>query len=146
MTVWQRYINSAMKDGMYWDAAIVSIAQKQLLIAHQGGILARMTTPEIQALLGRNRDILLTRGLTLGGLKCLVIRDNLYGDAHYNTMDLRTKLLGDNSTRAIAVVLIDPVCLILIGEKGTQGGTLNLKALQTARSIKENLNINKPMF
>ncbi|XP_042329890.1 profilin-2-like [Sceloporus undulatus] len=140
MTVWQQYIHNFVRAGMCWDAAVVSIAQQQLLIAHQGGILARMTKAEIEALLGRNRDILLTEGLTLGGLKCLVIRDNLYADAHYHTMELRTKLVGDNGTRAIAVVLVNPVCLILIGEKGIQGGTLSLKAFQTAQSIKENYN------
>ncbi|CAI5795795.1 profilinprofilin-2-like [Podarcis lilfordi] len=142
MTVWQRYINSIMRDGICWDAAVVSIAQQQLLGAHRSGILTRVTKPEIQALLGRSRDILLTQGLTLGGLKCLVIRDNLYTDAHQYTMDLRTKLYGDNGdscTHAITVVLVNPVCLILIGRKGVQGGTLNMKALQTARYIKDNL-------
>uniref|UniRef100_A0A8C6XCN8 Profilin n=1 Tax=Naja naja TaxID=35670 RepID=A0A8C6XCN8_NAJNA len=96
-----------------------------------------MTKPEIEALLGKNRNILLTQGLTLGGHKCLVIRDNLYTDAQpwtsepRSTMDLRTKVYHgnkkDNCTHAIAVVLVYPVCLILIGMQGIQGGTLNLK-------------------
>ncbi|XP_061449348.1 profilin-2-like [Rhineura floridana] len=142
MTVWQGYINCVMRDGLCWDAAVISIAQQQLFGAHQGGLLAKVTKLEIQALLGRNRDILLTQGLTLGGLKCLVIRDNLYTDAHQYTMDLRTKLYGDNGdscTHAITIVLVNPVCLILIGQKGIQGGTLNMKAFQIARYIKDNL-------
>lgn len=131
-----------MCDGLCWDAAIVSIGQQQLLGAHQGGALARLNKPEIQALLGRNRRALLTQGLTLGGLKCLVIRDNLYMDTHQYTMDLRTKLYRDNEgcyTRAITVVLVNPVCLILIGQKGIQGGTLNMRAFEIARYIRDKL-------
>uniref|UniRef100_A0A8D2LAP6 Uncharacterized protein n=1 Tax=Varanus komodoensis TaxID=61221 RepID=A0A8D2LAP6_VARKO len=132
MTVWQRYINTSVCDGLCWDAAVISTAQQQLLCAHQGGILAKVTEPEIQVLLSRKRDVLLTQGLTLGGLKCLVIRDNLYTEAHQFAMDLRTKIYGDNSSRAIAVVLANPVCLILIGRKGIPGGILGMKAFQTA--------------
>lgn len=138
MTVWQQHINSLMKDGLCWDAAVLSIAQQQFLAAHHGGILAKLTKPEIQALLGRNRENLLTEGLTLGGLKCLVVRDNLYTDAHQYSMDLRTKLYSDNGescTRAITVVLVNSVCLILIGQKGIQGGTLNMKAFEMAHYI-----------
>lgn len=142
MPAWQVCINRLLREGSCWDAAVVSTAQHKLLAAHQGGVLANLTKAEIQALLGRNRHILLTQGLTLGGLQCLVIRDNLYTHAHQYTMDLRTKLYrdnGDSCTRAITVVLVNSVCLILIGLKGTQGGLLSMKAFELARYIKDNL-------
>lgn len=131
-----------MSDGLCWDAAIVSIQQLQLLGAHPGRALARLTKPELQALLGQNRRALLSQGLTLGGLKCMVIRDNLYTDSLQFTMDLRTKPYRDNEgcyTRAITVILVNPVCLILIGKKGIQGGTLNMKAFEVARYIKDTM-------
>ncbi|ETE59234.1 Profilin-2, partial [Ophiophagus hannah] len=143
MPSWQGCLNNFMRDGLCCDAAVISVAQQQVLRAHQGGILSRMTKSEIQALLGKNRNILLTQGLTLGGHKCLVIRDNLYTDAQQHTMDLRTKVYHgdkkDNCTHAITVVLVNPVCLILIGMQGIQGGTLNLKAFQIAKYIEEHL-------
>uniref|UniRef100_A0A674HXN5 Profilin n=1 Tax=Terrapene triunguis TaxID=2587831 RepID=A0A674HXN5_9SAUR len=107
MSVWQEYISSLMRDGLCCDAAVISMAHQQLLAAHPGGVLANLTQLEIQALLGRNRDTLLTEGATLGGLRCLVIRDNLYTDTHNYTMDLRTKQQenSDTCTYAITVAL-----------------------------------------
>ncbi|XP_059587797.1 profilin-1-like [Alligator mississippiensis] len=140
MAGWQSYINSLMKDGLCCDAAVVSIPHQQLMAAHHGGVLVNLTQAEIQTLLGRNRAPLLTQGLTLGGLQCLVIRDNLYEETHSYTMDLRTKHLEDdmdNYTHAVTVTLVSSVCLILIGHKGIQGGMLNLKAFEIARYIKD---------
>ncbi|EMP29666.1 Profilin-2 [Chelonia mydas] len=142
MSGWQEYISSLMRDGLCCDAAVISVAHQQLLAAHPGGVLANMTQLEIQVLLGRNRDTLLTKGTTLGGLRCLVIRDNLYTDTHNYTMDLRTKRQEENSdtcTYAITVALANPVCLILVGQKGIQGGTLNLKAFKMVRYIKNSM-------
>uniref|UniRef100_A0A452GMJ2 Profilin n=1 Tax=Gopherus agassizii TaxID=38772 RepID=A0A452GMJ2_9SAUR len=117
MSGWQEYISSLMRDGLCCDAAVISMAHQQLLAAHPGGVLENMTQLEIQALLDRNRDTLLTKGATLGGVKCLVIRDNLYTDTNNYTMDLRTKQQEN-------------MCLILVGQNGIQGGTLNLKAFK----------------
>uniref|UniRef100_K7F0S8 Profilin n=1 Tax=Pelodiscus sinensis TaxID=13735 RepID=K7F0S8_PELSI len=142
MSGWQEYVSSSMRDGLCCDAAVISVAHQQLLAAHPGGVLANVSQQEIQALLGRNRDALLTRGATLGGLRCLVIRDNLYADDTHNyTMDLRTKQQenSDAYTHAVTVALASPVCLILVGKKGIQGGTLNMKAFKMARYIKSRL-------
>ncbi|KAH1178415.1 hypothetical protein KIL84_012117 [Mauremys mutica] len=141
MSGWQDVISSLMRDGLCCDAAVISMAHQQLLAAHPGGVLANMTQLEIQALLDRNRDTLLTKGATLGGVKCLVIRDNLYTDTHNYTMDLRTKQQenSDTCTNAITVALANPVCLILVGQNGIQGGTLNLKAFKMVRYIKNSM-------
>nr|XP_035144941.1 profilin-2-like [Callithrix jacchus] len=69
------------------------------------------------------------------GIKCLLIRDNLYAEGN-NTMDLRTK--GQSrSSRAVTVVQIESVWLVVIGQKGTEGGPLNLKAFEMAGYIRE---------
>uniref|UniRef100_A0A8C8VKI5 Profilin n=1 Tax=Pelusios castaneus TaxID=367368 RepID=A0A8C8VKI5_9SAUR len=141
MSGWQEYVRSLMRDGLCCDAAVISMAHQQLLAAHPGGVLANLTQLEIQALLGKNRDILLTKGATLGGLRCLVIRDNLFTDTNNYTIDLQTKQQEnmDACTCAVAIALASPVCLILVGQKGIHGGMLNLKAFKMARYIKNTM-------
>ncbi|KAJ7305191.1 hypothetical protein JRQ81_011098 [Phrynocephalus forsythii] len=142
MSFWKGCINFIMRDTLCYDAAFVSVPHRQLLCACPEGILAQVTKPEIESLFGSNREVLLTQGLTLGGLKCVVVRDNLCTKNQPRTMDLRMTFSGnsgEHSNRAITVVLINPVGLILVGQRGVQGGTLSMMAFQAARYIKDNL-------
>ncbi|OBS60461.1 hypothetical protein A6R68_08409 [Neotoma lepida] len=55
------------------------------------GNFIQMTQEEVQTLLAKEeREKLFVQGVTLAGIKCLLIRDNLFTEGN-NSMDLRTK-------------------------------------------------------
>uniref|UniRef100_A0A8C6D565 Profilin n=1 Tax=Moschus moschiferus TaxID=68415 RepID=A0A8C6D565_MOSMO len=123
--IWQDCITLFLQTGMCCDAAIITNSPPWLLASYPEGNLFQLTQEEIQILLVREeREKLFLQGITLAGTKCLLIRDNLYTEGN-NTMDLRTK------------VQIESVYLVLMGQKGTEGGPLNLKAFEIAGYIKE---------
>nr|XP_020749623.1 profilin-2-like [Odocoileus virginianus texanus] len=98
--------------------------------------LFQLTQEEIQILLVREgREKLFLQGITLAGTKCLLIRDNLYTEGN-NTMDLRTKSQSWGS-QAVTVVQVESVYLVVMGQKGTEGGPLNFKAFEMAGCVKE---------
>ncbi|KAM4675852.1 profilin-2-like [Discoglossus pictus] len=136
MNVWQKYISEVMEDGICSDAAVLSTGQQPLkvLACHPGGIFEKLKKAEIEQLLSPNREILLTKGVTLGGRRCTVIRDLLHLEGH---MDLRTKPERDGDlAHAVTLVKVGESCsLLLLGTYGTQGGSLNYKAAQMARNI-----------
>uniref|UniRef100_A0A8C7AID5 Profilin n=1 Tax=Neovison vison TaxID=452646 RepID=A0A8C7AID5_NEOVI len=114
-----------LQTGMCCDAAIITNSPPWLLASYPEGNLFQLTQEEIQILLAREgREKLFLQGITLAGTKCLLIRDNLYTEGN-NTMDLRTK------------VQIESVYLVVMGQKGTEGGPLNLKAFEMAGYIRE---------
>ncbi|XP_037588596.1 profilin-2-like [Cebus imitator] len=134
--VWQDCISILLQTGMCCDAAIITNSPPWLLASYSEGNLLQLTQEEIQILLAREeREKLFLQGVTLAGIKCLLIRDNLYAEGN-NTMDLRTK--GQSrSSRAVTVVQIESVWLVVIGQKGTEGGPLNLKAFEMAGYVRE---------
>uniref|UniRef100_A0A452RA55 Profilin n=1 Tax=Ursus americanus TaxID=9643 RepID=A0A452RA55_URSAM len=114
-----------LQTGMCCDAAIITNSPPWLLASYPEGNFFQLTQEEIQILLSREgREKLFLQGITLAGTKCLLIRDNLYTEGN-NTMDLRTK------------VQIESVYLVVMGQKGTEGGPLNLKAFEMAGYIRE---------
>uniref|UniRef100_A0A8C3YCL1 Profilin n=1 Tax=Catagonus wagneri TaxID=51154 RepID=A0A8C3YCL1_9CETA len=123
--VWQDCITLFLQTGTCCDAAIITNSPPWLLASYPEGNLFQLTQEEIQILLVREgREKLFLQGITLAGTKCLLIRDNLYTEGN-NTMDLRTK------------VQIESVYLVVMGQKGTEGGPLNLKAFEMAGYIRE---------
>uniref|UniRef100_A0A8C4KRC7 Profilin n=1 Tax=Equus asinus asinus TaxID=83772 RepID=A0A8C4KRC7_EQUAS len=123
--VWQDCITLFLQTGMCCDAAIITNSPPWLLASYPEGNFFQLTQEEIQILLAREeREKLFLQGITLAGTKCLLIRDNLYTEGN-NTMDLRTK------------VQIESVYLVVMGQKGTEGGPLNLKAFQMGGYIRE---------
>ncbi|DAA12778.1 profilin-2-like [Bos indicus] len=137
--VWQDCITLFLQTGMCYDAAIITNSPPWLLASYPEGNLFQLTQEEIQILLAREgREKLFLQGITLAGTKCLLIRDNLYTEGN-NTMDLRTKGQSRGS-QAVTVVQIESVYLVVMGQKGTEGGPLNLKAFEMAGYIKEAIN------
>lgn len=134
--VWQDCITLFLQTGMCCDAAIITNSTPWLLASYPEGNLFQLTQEEIQILLAREgREKLFHQGITLAGTKCLLIRDNLYTEGN-NTMDLRTKGQSQGS-QAVTVVQIESVYLVVMGQKGTEGGPLNLKVFEMAGYIKE---------
>ncbi|ELV12070.1 Profilin-2 [Tupaia chinensis] len=121
---------------MCCDAAIIINSPPWLLASYHEGNLFQLTSEEIQILLARDgREKLFLQGVTLANTKCLVIRDNLYTEGN-NTMDLRTKGQSRGS-QAVTIVQIESVYLVVMGQKGTEGGPLNLKAFEMSGYIRE---------
>ncbi|XP_010971965.1 profilin-2-like [Camelus bactrianus] len=134
--VWQDCLTLFLQTGMCCDAAIITNSPPWLLASYPEGNLFQLTQEEIQVLLVREgREKLFLQGITLAGTKCLLIRDNLYTEGN-NTMDLRTKGQSRGS-QAVTVVQIESVYLVVVGQKGTEGGPLNLKAFEMAGYIRE---------
>uniref|UniRef100_H0Y0P5 Profilin n=1 Tax=Otolemur garnettii TaxID=30611 RepID=H0Y0P5_OTOGA len=133
---WQDCITLFLQTEMCCDAAIITNSPPWLLASYSEGNLFQLNQEEIQILLARDgREKLFHQGITLAGTKCLLIRDNLYTEGN-NTMDLRTKAQSRGS-QAVTVVQIESVYLVVMGQKGTEGGPLNLKAFEMAGYIKE---------
>uniref|UniRef100_A0A8D2JQ05 Profilin n=1 Tax=Sciurus vulgaris TaxID=55149 RepID=A0A8D2JQ05_SCIVU len=118
-------ISLFLQTEMCCDAAIITNSPPWLLASYPEGNFSQLTREEIEILLTKeDREKLFLQGIILAGTKCLLIRDNLYTEGN-NTMDLRTK------------VQIESVYLVVMGQKGTEGGPLNLKAFEMAGYIRE---------
>ncbi|XP_031223867.1 profilin-2-like [Mastomys coucha] len=118
------------------DAAIISNSPPWLLASSFDGNFNQISEEEVQTLLAREgREKLFLQGVTLAGIKCLLIRDNLFTQGN-NSMDLRTKGQSRGS-QAVTVVHMESVYFVVMGKKGTEGGPLNLKAFEIAGYIKE---------
>ncbi|XP_030160663.1 profilin-1-like [Lynx canadensis] len=133
--VWQDCITLFLQTGMCCDAAIITNSPPWLLASYPEGNLFQLTQEEIQILLAREGREKFLQRITLAGTKCLLIWDNLYTEGN-NTMDLRTKGQSRGS-QEVTVVQIESVYLVMMGQKGTAGGPLNLKAFEMAGYIRE---------
>ncbi|NXU97559.1 PROF1 protein, partial [Cettia cetti] len=91
MSGWAPYVETLLADGTCQDAAIVGYRDTPAVwAAAPGKTFANITPAEVAALVGPERGPLLVQGLTLGGLRCSVIRDSLLVEGEHS-MDLRTK-------------------------------------------------------
>ncbi|KAM7045557.1 profilin-1-like [Molossus nigricans] len=132
----QDCITLFLHTGICCAAAIVTNSPPWLLAYYPEGNLFQLTQEEIQIMLAREgREKLFHQGITLAGTKCLLIRDNLYTKGN-NTMDLRTKGQSQSS-QAVTVIQIESVYLVLMGQKGTEGGLPNLNAFEMASYIRK---------
>ncbi|KAM3927165.1 profilin-1-like [Leptodactylus fuscus] len=84
---WQEYITSLMTPEVK-DACICGSNPPSIWASEPGGFLSKMTTEEIAALASPDRTCFRINGLTLGSVKCSLLRDD-FEESH--TMDLRTK-------------------------------------------------------
>ena len=133
--VWQDCVKMCLQSELCSDAAIITNCPPWLLASFTEGNFTQITQEEIQTLLAREgREKLFLQGITLAGIKCLLIRDNLLTQG--NSMDLRTKGLS-RSSQAVTIVQIVSVFLVVMGKKGTEGGPLNLKAFEVAGYMRE---------
>ncbi|KAK2510795.1 hypothetical protein Q9233_017429 [Columba guinea] len=91
MSGWAPYVETLLADGTCQDAAIVGYRDTPAVwAAAPGKTFANITAAEVAALVGPERAPLLVQGLTLGGLRCSVIRDSLLVEGEHS-MDLRSK-------------------------------------------------------
>uniref|UniRef100_A0A7M4EAM1 Profilin n=1 Tax=Crocodylus porosus TaxID=8502 RepID=A0A7M4EAM1_CROPO len=97
----------------------------------KGKIFTGITPAEVSTLLGKDRSVLFVNGLTLGGQKCSVIRDNLLTDEEFS-MDLRTKSLKGEPTSNITVSRTARTLVVLMGKEGVHGGNVNKKCFDMA--------------
>ncbi|XP_006028633.1 profilin-1-like [Alligator sinensis] len=132
MAGWKSYIDHMMADGTCQDAAIVGYKDiPSVWAAVPGKIFTGITPAEVSTLLGKDRSVLFVNGLTLGGQKCSVIRDNLLTDEEFS-MDLRTKSLEGEPTSNITVSRTAKTLVLLMGKEGVHGGNVNKKCFDMA--------------
>nr|XP_012804758.2 profilin-2-like [Jaculus jaculus] len=133
---WQDCIRLFKQTEMICDAAIFTSYPPWVLASYPEGNFSQISQEEIQVLLSKNeREKLFLHGVTLAGIRCLLIRDNLYTEGN-NTMDLRTKSQS-RSSQAVTVVQMESVYIVVMGKRGTEGGPLNLKAFELAGYMRE---------
>ncbi|CAH6780168.1 profilin-2 [Phodopus roborovskii] len=134
--IWQDCVKLFLQTEICSDAAVVTNCPPWLLASSPEGNFIQMTQEEVQTLLSKDeREKLFLHGVTLAGIKCLLIRDNLFTEGN-NSMDLRTKGQSRGS-QAVTVVQMESVYLVVMGKKGTEGGPLNLKAFEIAGYMRE---------
>uniref|UniRef100_A0A8D2LHE3 Profilin n=1 Tax=Varanus komodoensis TaxID=61221 RepID=A0A8D2LHE3_VARKO len=90
---------------------------------------------EVNTLIAKDRSNLFVNGLSLGGLKCSVIRDSLHTEGEY-TMDLRTKSTGGAPTFNITVSMTDKTLVAVMGKEGVHGGCVNKKCFEMANHLR----------
>ncbi|EGW12682.1 profilin-2 [Cricetulus griseus] len=134
--IWQDCVKLFLQTDICSDAAVVTNCPPWLLASSPEGNFIQMTQEEVQTLLAKDeREKMFLHGVTLAGIKCLLIRDNLFTEGN-NSMDLRTKGQSRGS-QAVTVVQMESVYLVVMGKKGTEGGPLNLKAFEIAGYMRE---------
>ncbi|PWA14548.1 profilin-2 isoform X1 [Gambusia affinis] len=134
---WQSYVDSLMADGSCQDAAIVGYTDaKYVWASFDGGAFSNITASEIDVLVGKDRNIFFTTGLTIGAKKCSVLRDSLSTDGDW-TMDVRTKSQGGEPTYNITVGRAGKALVLVMGKDGVHGGQLNKKAFLMAEYLRK---------
>ncbi|KAJ7987177.1 hypothetical protein DPEC_G00336050 [Dallia pectoralis] len=129
----QHCVERLMLEGLCADCALVNVRTRRVMAATPGGSLEHLTRREIRKLLSlREREAMRTRGLSLGGLRCTLVRDNMVNPGE-RSMDLRTR---QRPSRAVAVRRTRHLLLVLLGNRGVGGGVLNDKAYQLAGCLR----------
>ncbi|KAI1898760.1 hypothetical protein AGOR_G00075690 [Albula goreensis] len=134
---WDSYIESLTADGVVIEAAIAGCESGQESIWASKGGFSKITAAEIRQLVATDRSSLFSAGVTLGGVKCTVLRDNLNADGNF-TMDLKTKSSdAQPDTFNITVGKSKKALVIVKGAKDTHGGNLNPKAFSMAEHLRK---------
>ncbi|NXO01768.1 PROF1 protein, partial [Rhinopomastus cyanomelas] len=90
---------------------------------------------EVQALVSPDRAPLLVNGLTLGGLRCSVIRDSLLVEGEHS-MDLRSKSSPGAPTFNITAAITNKTIVLAMGKEGVHGGCVNKKCYELASHLR----------
>ncbi|XP_031424698.1 profilin-3 [Clupea harengus] len=136
MADWADYIKVTLKDKLIKDVAVVGFYNNKAVWASKpGGLMAAISPLEVDALVGRDRGILLKMGATVGGQKVLVIRDCMVGsESEPHFVDLRTK---GTDGMAITVVQTQKALVVLMGKRGVHAALINNKACAMAHYLKD---------
>uniref|UniRef100_A0A8C4QAV5 Profilin n=1 Tax=Eptatretus burgeri TaxID=7764 RepID=A0A8C4QAV5_EPTBU len=88
---------------------------------------------ELSALVGSEREALLTRGVMLGGARFSVIRDSMNTDQ--KTIDLRGRPGPEHPSVSLAVGRASSALVLVMGKEGVHGGNLNKKVAEMAEHL-----------
>ncbi|KAG9346413.1 hypothetical protein JZ751_006724 [Albula glossodonta] len=134
---WQSYIDNLTADGVVIEAAIAGCESGQESVWASKGEFCKITPAEIRQLMASDRSSLFSTGVTMGGVKCTVLRDNLNTDQNH-TMDLKTKSSDTQpDTFNITVGKSNKALVIVKGAKDTHGGKLNPRAFSMAEHLRK---------
>ncbi|KAK6466525.1 profilin-1-like [Huso huso] len=132
---WDSYVTNLLADGDCQDAAIIGYKDGVSIWASTPGkTLCNVTPEEIAVLTGKDRASFLTNGLTMGKVKCSVLRDRFEFEDEW-TMDLRTKAAGQ-PTYNISVAKAGKALVAVIGHEGKPGGCLNKKVYDMMKHLR----------
>ncbi|MGH0117159.1 UNVERIFIED_CONTAM: hypothetical protein FKN15_029572 [Acipenser sinensis] len=130
---WKDYIGTILKEKNVEDAAIVGYSDnKSVWASKPGGLLAAVTPQEVEVLVGKDQASFLNTGITIGGKKTSVIRDNLLKD---NDAALDARIKGGDG-KSLAVGKTEKVLVFLMGKKGVHGRVLNKKVHEMVKYLK----------
>ncbi|XP_037743519.1 profilin-1 [Chelonia mydas] len=136
MSGWSCYIDRLMCDGNCQDAAIVGYKDTPCVwAATPGKTLCNITPAEVNTLIAKDRSGIFINGVTLGGMKCSVIRDNLFIEGEY-TMDLRSKTTGEAPTYNITICMTNKAIVLAMGKEGVHGGCVNKQCFDMALHLR----------
>ncbi|XP_041035984.1 profilin-2-like isoform X2 [Cetorhinus maximus] len=136
MAGWHCYVENLMADGSCQDSAVIGYTDaKYVWAASPGGTFSVVTPPEIDVVVGKDRQSFYTHGLILGGKKCSVIRDQLFTDGDF-TMDLRTKSQSGEATYNVSVGRAGKTLVVVMEKESVHGGVLNKKAFTMATYLR----------
>ncbi|XP_061540813.1 profilin-1-like [Phycodurus eques] len=135
---WQSYVDTLIGDGFICqDAAVVGYEMdKSVWASYCPSSFATITPEQIDMLLSENRESLLIHGVTLGNVKCSVLRDSFDVDGDW-TMDLRTKDAGGGPTYNITIAKSLKAFVVVMGKGGVHGGKPHIKAQDMASYLRK---------
>uniref|UniRef100_A0A4W3KAB7 Profilin n=1 Tax=Callorhinchus milii TaxID=7868 RepID=A0A4W3KAB7_CALMI len=117
--------STVLNDSTIEDIAIVGCTPKNKIVwaCKPDGVLGNVTSVEVEVIIDKDRKSILQNGITIGGKKYSVIRDNMMLEKD-PSMDIRT--LGDEG-KSICIGKSSKALVFLMGHKGVHGGVLNKK-------------------
>ncbi|XP_075440247.1 profilin-2-like [Ascaphus truei] len=133
---WDDYVKNLV-DKNCQDAAIVGYGRSACSVwaCHPGGVLGRITPAEVSVLIGDDRTCFFINGLTIGGVKCSVIRDQ-FTAPDIMVMDLKTKN-PDGPSLSVAVGKAKTALVFVMGAEGVHGGALHTKANEMSKYLRD---------
>uniref|UniRef100_UPI00398E98DC profilin-3-like n=1 Tax=Pristiophorus japonicus TaxID=55135 RepID=UPI00398E98DC len=139
MLDWKEYIATVLQDCTIADIAIAGCTPKNKSIwaCRSDGVLGKVTSQEIEVIIDKDRKSILQNGITIGGKKYSIIRDNMLMEKD-PSMDIRT--LGDEG-RSICIGKSSRAVMFLMGQKGVHGGVVNKKMHDMVDFLNRNGNI-----
>ncbi|KAM4747685.1 profilin-1 [Rhinophrynus dorsalis] len=132
---WNDYVNNLIDKNIV-DAAIVGyVGTPCVWASHPGGSLGKLTPAEIKVITGEDRTCFFITGLTLGGVKCSVIRDQFCVPEN-QVMDLKTKN-PEGPNYNVAIGRAKTALVIVVAGEGVHGGIPHTKAHEMSKYLRE---------
>ncbi|XP_072113541.1 profilin-3-like [Mobula birostris] len=125
MLDWKKYVADVLQDSTIADIAIVGCTPKNKTIwaCRSDGVLGQITAQEVEVIIDKDRKSILQNGITIGGKKYSIIRDNMLLEKD-PSMDVRTL---DDEGKSLCIGKSSKALMFLMGQKGVHGGVINKK-------------------